>query len=142
MSCCDSAPRYENQGGRKCGLDAELHSMVLPGRALRAALAASLLAGSAGVGALHEGAARAATLSVPGPTPKAQCGPGSDPETGTQGRVSTADVTSGRAGRGYTCNMKTVSHYGRTGGFKVFRYNDTAGHECAFCDSTRLLPTV
>ena len=116
--------------------------MVLPRRALRAALAASLLAGSAGVGALHEAAARAATLSVPSSTPKAQCGPGSDPETGTQGRVSTADVTSGRAGRGYTCNMKTVSHYGRTGGFKVFRYVDTAGHECAFYDSTLLFPTA
>src|SRR5436309_1143695 len=116
--------------------------MVLHRRALRAALAASLLAGSAGVLAVHEGAARAAALTVPSPTPKAQCGPGSDPETGTQGRVSTADVTSGRAGRGYTCNMKTVAHYGRTGGFKVFRYVDTAGHECAFYDSTLLFPTA
>ena len=87
-------------------------------------------------------AVRAAEPSVPPPTPKAQCGPGSKPETGPQGRVSMADVQSGRAAQGYTCNAEVVGHYGRTGGFKVFRYIDTAGHECAFYDSTLLFPTA
>ena len=116
--------------------------MLLPRRAVRALLAASLVAGSAGLGTLHEGAARAAGLTVPNATPDGACGPGSNPETGTQGRVSTKDVESGRAAKGYTCNMTTISHYGRTGGFKVFRYIDTAGHECAFYDSTLLFPTA
>src|SRR5207245_6805089 len=35
-----------------------------------------------------------------------------------------------------------LGHHGRTGGFKVFRYIDTAGHECAFYDSTLLFPTA
>jgi hypothetical protein len=77
----------------------------------------------------------------PGPTQKATCGPGSNPETGTQGRVSAADVTSGRAAAGYTCNLTEISHFGTSGGYKVFRYIDGAGHECAFYDSTLLFPT-
>ncbi|MBV8303234.1 MAG: hypothetical protein JOZ04_03420, partial [Acidimicrobiia bacterium] len=110
-------------------------------RAVWAFAAALLLA--AGGGAI--GTARAATPTEPTVPPalaKAQCGPGSNPETGTQGRVSTADVTSGRAAQGYTCNTEVTSHYGRTGGFKVFRYTDTAGHVCAFYDSTLLFPTA
>jgi hypothetical protein len=103
------------------------------------ACAAALLLGAAG-GAL--GSAHAADPVVPLPTPKAQCGPGSKPETGTQGRVSAADVASGRAAQGYTCNTEIKGHYGRTGGFKVFRYHDSAGRECAFYDSTLLFPTA
>ena len=81
-------------------------------------------------------------------TPKAACGPGSRPETGTQGRVSVEDHTSGRAALGYTCNTELVGSYiatpkpqGTVGGFKVFRYFDAAGHECAFYDSTLLWPS-
>src|SRR5437588_19861 len=105
----------------------------------RAVAAACVLVAAGGVSSV-----RAAGTSAPdaGPTPKAQCGPGSKPETGPQGRVSTADVLSGRAAQGYTCNTEVVSHYGRTGGFKVFRYIDHAGHECAFYDSTLLFPTA
>ncbi len=76
----------------------------------------------------------------PGPTPRAVCGPGSNPETGAQGRVSAADIEGGRALQGYTCNMAEVSHFGETGGFKVHRYVDAAGHECAYYDSTLLFP--
>jgi len=75
------------------------------------------------------------------PTPRAACGPGSEPETAAQGRVPSADVASGRAARGYTCNTVEVGHFGTTGGFKVFHYVDHAGHECAFYDSTLLFPT-
>jgi hypothetical protein len=75
------------------------------------------------------------------PLPRAVCGPGSDPETGMQGRVSAEDVESGRAARGYRCNTEVVSQYGNTGGFRVHRYADNNGHVCAFYDTTLLYPT-
>ncbi len=83
-------------------------------------------------------------LSVP---PKAQCGPGSRPETGIQGRVSREEAESGRSAQGYTCNTEMVGSYtvpdavGTVGGFKVERYTDAAGHDCAYYDSTLLFPT-
>jgi hypothetical protein len=79
--------------------------------------------------------------------PKAHCGPGSHPETGLQGRVSLADIQSGRAAQGYTCNTKLVGTelsnipLGSFGGFKVRRYIDTAGHKCAFYDLQLLVGT-
>ncbi|SFF56695.1 LVIVD repeat-containing protein [Fontimonas thermophila] len=82
-----------------------------------------------------------------GPTPKAQCGPGSRPETDLQGRVSAEDHASGRAAQGYTCNTELVGQYvvpnaiGTVGGFKVERYIDRAGRECAYYDTTLLFPT-
>src|SRR5439155_402629 len=82
--------------------------------------------------------ASAATISA---VPRAQCGPGSDPETGMQGRVSADDVASGGAARGYTCNTAVVSHVSTAGGFRVQRYADKSGHVCAFYDSTLLFPT-
>jgi hypothetical protein len=82
----------------------------------------------------------AGQLVVPPPTPVAKCGPGSLPETGTQGRVPTADYTSGRAAKGYRCNTRQVSHQGSTGGFKVQRYRDAQGNVCAFYDSTLVFP--
>ena len=74
-------------------------------------------------------------------TPKAHCGPGSLPETGRQGRVSAKDIESGRAAKGYLCNTELVSHFGQSGGYRVERYVDKDGHECAFYDSTLLFPT-
>ena len=87
--------------------------------------------------------ARAATTDgvYPGPVPRASCGPGANPETGMQGRVSADDVASGRAAQGYTCNTELVSHYGTTGGYRVHRYVDASGNACAFYDSTLLFPT-
>jgi hypothetical protein len=55
--------------------------------------------------------------------------------------VSAADVASGRALQGYTCNLEEVSHFGERAGYKVQRYVDAAGHECAYEDSTLLFPT-
>jgi hypothetical protein len=75
------------------------------------------------------------------PAPKAKCGPGSVPEPGLQGRVAKEDVESGKAADGYRCNMKVVGQSGETGGFKVLRYVDKAGHECAYYDTTLLFPT-
>lgn len=79
--------------------------------------------------------------------PKAVCGPGSHPETGLQGRVSLADIRSGRAAEGYRCNTQLVGTeltkipLGSFGGFKVRRYVDAAGHECAFYDVQLLVGT-
>ena len=78
---------------------------------------------------------------VPG-TPRATCGPGSRPEPGMQGRVSADDVASGRAAEGFTCNAEQIGHYGNTGGFRVHRYVDAAGRECAYYDPTLLFPTA
>ncbi|MBV8304265.1 MAG: hypothetical protein JOZ04_08645 [Acidimicrobiia bacterium] len=87
------------------------------------------------------GLARAAEPSVdPGPTPKAQCAPGSKPETAEQGRVPAADFKNGRAAQGYTCNLELVGRQGGNAGFRVYRYIDTAGHECGFYDSGPLFP--
>lgn len=82
-----------------------------------------------------------------GATPKAECGPGSRPETGLQGRISREEHESGRAAEGYTCNAELVGSYtspnpiGTVGGFKVERYVDSQGRECAYYDTTLLYPT-
>ena len=68
-------------------------------------------------------------------TPRAQCGPGSKPEPGIQGRVP-----AGSANDGLHCNASLVAHQGTSGGFKVLRYVDPAGHECAFYDTALLFP--
>lgn len=68
-------------------------------------------------------------------TPRARCGPGSRPEPGIQGRVP-----GGSAKNGLTCNVDLISHQGTSGGFKVFRYQDVQGHECAFYDTGLLFP--
>jgi hypothetical protein len=75
-----------------------------------------------------------------GPVPSATCGPGSLPETSTQGRVPQADYDSGRAARGYRCNTVQVGHQGDSGGFKTLRYTDAQGRTCAFYDSTLTVP--
>jgi hypothetical protein len=86
-------------------------------------------------------------LVAPAATPKALCGAGSNPETGMQGRVSRAEHESGRAAQGYTCNTEMVGSYtvpnavGTVGGFKVERYVDAAGHDCAYYDTTLMYPT-
>jgi len=108
----------------------------------RRILGAGALALLLGLAGGSVGSVRAAPPAVdPGPTPKAQCGPGSNPESSIQGRVPAADVASGRAAQGYTCNTQLLSHYGRQGGFRVHHYVDGAGHQCAFYDSTLLFPT-
>ncbi|MFL5845059.1 MAG: LVIVD repeat-containing protein [Solirubrobacteraceae bacterium] len=84
--------------------------------------------------------AGAQTVTPPSIT-KATCGPGSIPEPGLQGRVAKADVDSGAAAAGYRCNIEAIGHSGETGGFRVFRYVDKAGHECAYYDTTLLFPT-
>ena len=69
-------------------------------------------------------------------TPRPVCGPGSRPETGLQGRVAANSPDAG-----FTCNTTLVGHEGKSGGFKVMRFVDRAGHECAYYDTTLLFPT-
>lgn len=70
--------------------------------------------------------------------PRAECGPGSQPETDLQGRVTAADY---ELGHDFSCNVEVLGHIGAAGGFKVFRYVDEQDQECAFYDSTLLFPT-
>lgn len=103
-------------------------------------------------------------------TPQAECGPGARPETGIQGRVPAADHANGRNAQGYQCNAERVGFhegqigdglilpdldlslgldelldldipFGTKGGFKVERYTDSAGNDCAYYDSSLLLGT-
>jgi len=80
-------------------------------------------------------AASGADEPVPPPTPRAECGPGSRPEPGMQGRVS-ADAPAD----GYTCNITLVGRHGISGGYKVLRFVDRAGRECAYYDTSLLFP--
>lgn len=83
---------------------------------------------------------------VPPATPKAQCGPGSRPESGLQGRQSQADIDSGLSLQGITCNTEMVGSYttprgyAGVGGWKVERYVDASGRECAYYDATNIFP--
>ena len=83
-------------------------------------LACAALLGSAL--ALPVSSSAAPPSGDPAPTPAARCGPGSRPETGLQGDIPQADVTSGRVKQGYTCNAQLVSHIGVGGGYRVERY--------------------
>jgi hypothetical protein len=80
--------------------------------------------------------ARRAQLTAPPATPRATCGPGSRPEPGIQGRVP-----AGASKDGYACNARLLGREGRAGGFKVRRFVDRAGRECAYYDTTLLFPT-
>ena len=58
-----------------------------------------------------------------------------------QGRVPKQEVDSGRAADGYLCNVTRIGRSGATGGFRVHRYVDEAGRECAYYDTALLFPT-
>lgn len=102
----------------------------------RVTLAAALLTAPFVAGSAH-GASAPSLAAVP----KAKCGAGSMPESRTQGRVPNEEFLNGRAAKGYTCNTKTVGHFGTTAGFKVLRYVDKAGRVCGFYDTTKIFPT-
>jgi len=74
-------------------------------------------------------------------TPRIPCGKGSNPLDGVDGRVPAGALNSPAGANGYTCNVSPVGHQGQSGGFKVWRYIDNAGHECAFYDTALLYPT-
>ena len=74
-------------------------------------------------------------------TPRADCLPGGIPEGPMQGRVAAEDVAAGKVDKGYLCNLTVIGRSGSTGGFRVHRYVDRTGHECAYYDTTLLFPT-
>jgi hypothetical protein len=45
-------------------------------------------------------------------TPRANCGPGSHPLDGVQGRVPASAINSPAAASGYTCNLTEFAHQG------------------------------
>jgi hypothetical protein len=110
--------------------------MRTPAVSWRLLTASSLVAAAVGGGVSASGASAPSAA----PTPGIACDRGSLPER-TQGRAPLSDVASGRAAKGYRCNAVQVSHFGATGGFRVERYVDKAGHECGFFDSTLLYPS-
>ena len=79
------------------------------------------------------------TRPYAGPTKGIPCDEGSRPEK-VQGKAPAEDYDSGRTAKGYFCNARLVSSFGETGGYRVERYVDKAGHECAYWDSTLLWP--
>jgi hypothetical protein len=79
------------------------------------------------------------TKPYSGPTPGIACDKGSRPEK-VQGKAPKADFDSGRAEKGYFCNARQLAHFGTSGGYRVERYVDKAGNECAYWDSTLLWP--
>ena len=120
--------------------------MVLPAVLLVAAFAPPALAhdGSGGSSPGSRTTFRMAAKPTEPPeraTPQGRCLSGSHPEPGMQGRLPKSEVDSGRADRGYWCNLRRIGHVGATGGFRVHRYVDKAGHECAYYDTTLLFPT-
>jgi len=68
---------------------------------------------------------------VAGAASPASCGPQDMPETGLQGQVPLADRFSGRAAKGYTCNLTEVGFYAST----AFANFDTYGN-CAYYSDT------
>ncbi|HEU4514843.1 MAG TPA: hypothetical protein VFR87_17165 [Nocardioidaceae bacterium] len=114
-----------------------------PSRSPRRAAVVRLLAavGTLTLGAsLLAGTSSAESEPSLAAVPRADCGPGSRPETSIQGRVPAKDYETGRAQKGYTCNTRQVGHQGGSGGFKVLRYVDRSGRACAYYDTTLLAP--
>jgi hypothetical protein len=73
-------------------------------------------------------------------TPSAPCQSDSHPLAGVEGRVPASALFSAQGRKGFTCNLSLVSHYGSSGGYKVWRYIDQEGHVCAFYDTALLYP--
>jgi hypothetical protein len=105
-------------------------------RSWRLLVSLSLCVATIGVGVTANGAAP----PYAGPTPGSRCDASSLPEK-VQGRAPQSDVATGRYAKGYRCNLVQISHQGSMGGYRVERYVDKAGHECAFYDSTLLFPS-
>jgi hypothetical protein len=75
-----------------------------------------------------------------GPVPRAECRPGSRPETGLQGQVPLADRDSGRSALGYDCNLDVVGRYGPAEGFEGAAWQMAWYGHCAYYD-TRVIGT-
>lgn len=73
--------------------------------------------------------------------PRAQCDETSQPlRSEVQGRVTAEAVNSPQAELGWTCNTTLVSNINTPGGFRVWRYTDKQGHDCAYFDTSFTAP--
>lgn len=121
--------------------------MPLPTLRIVGLMTSALILGACSAGTKSTSNPPTSASEAPQPTPRATCGAGSRPETGIQGRVSREDHANGLPRLGFTCNTEMVGSYiqpnnfGTLGGFKVERYTDAAGHDCAYYDTTLLYPT-
>ena len=148
---------FDRDGFLRMAIAAALSATVLAAGAASSSPDVSLRRNSA-LGHFHGGHYHGATVGGPaakrnamtskyfgstkpyaGPTKGIGCDNGSRPEK-VQGKVPKADYESGRAAKGYSCNARRVSQFGNSGGYRVERYVDKAGHECAYWDSTLLWP--
>ena len=70
-----------------------------------------------------------------GPVPRAQCGPGSEPEPpdALQGEVTAKDRDSGRSTRPYTCNVELLGNDGDSPGTS---WQHTWYEDCAYYDTS------
>src|SRR3954464_8083001 len=80
------------------------------------------------------GAAGADPPVFEGPVPRADCGPGSDPESpgALQGEVTQRDRDSGRSTRPYTCNLELVGNDANSPGAE---WQETFYGHCAYYDT-------
>ena len=88
--------------------------------------AARLLLVTAALVLLPAAAVSTAQTATTDAVPAAVCGPGSLPETDLQGRIPPADVASGRAAQGYTCNTEEIGRFPSSAGWRLLRYGDCA----------------
>ncbi|SEG88150.1 hypothetical protein SAMN04489712_12186 [Thermomonospora echinospora] len=107
MSSVDRAEMPTTAGGRGTGERDPRWS-----RRTGVRVAGALAVAAVTVSPVAGGVERAAAVApVDTKVPRANCGPGSSPETGLQGQVPLADRKSGRSQRGYWCNLELVSRY-------------------------------
>ena len=154
---CVTEPRPATSIGATINIPSRIPSRRNLVRFSALALSLSLLAASGGdtlgyIASVAELTDRAPEPELR-PVPRAECGPGAREETGIQGRVSRADHESGLAGQGLRCNTELVGQHsqekggvdgtihGSVAGYKVHRYIDDLGNECAYYDTSLLPPT-
>lgn len=100
---------------------------------------APILVGAATVGLLLALPASGQDTGPTGSTPGTACRAVDNPEPAQQGRVPTAVYDAGWT-EPFTCNADLIASHNSTGGFKVHRYVDASGNECAYYDSTLVFP--
>ncbi|MDV7090074.1 hypothetical protein GXW84_40335 [Rhodococcus sp. IEGM 248] len=74
--------------------------------------------------------------------PRANCGPGSLPETGLQGDVPAEDRNNGRSTQGYRCNMSLVGRLQDRGGGLLSVTYDHCSYTSTFFPGNLLNPTT
>ncbi len=106
----------------------EQMSKALRPKLLYVAIVAVVLSGAAAVSSVAGADDR---WAFDGPVGRADCGPGSRPESGLQGSIPIPERASGRSSEGYTCNMTQVGRYAGEG----TEWQLTWYEDCAYYDT-------